>query len=64
MCTRELPVPENRQEQIRSVSNSDYRTLINNCIRRDINKRLDSKDVITVFERWIDQLQTVREGVS
>ena len=53
MCTRELPVPENRRDQIRNVSNIEYRTLINNCLRRDVDKRLDSYDVLQVFESWL-----------
>lgn len=54
MCTRELPVPENRRDQIRNVSNVEYRTLINNCLRRDVAKRLDSYDVLQVLENWIE----------
>ena len=53
MCTRELPVPENRREQVMSVANTGYRTLINNCLRRDVEKRLDSSGVLQVFEEWM-----------
>jgi len=53
MCTRELPVPENRIEQIRNVGNTEYRNLINNCLRRDIDKRLDSRAVADVIQSWV-----------
>jgi len=53
MCTRELPVPENRREQIRNVRNPDYRALINNCIRRDVERRIDSDRVLSDFEDWL-----------
>lgn len=64
MCTRELPVPENRRDQIRSVANSDYRTLINNCLRRDVTTRLDSDAVLQTFERWSKQMKGLQDVTS
>lgn len=53
MCTRELPVPENRREQVLSVGNMEYRSLINNCLRRDVEKRWDSSNVLQLFDTWL-----------
>ena len=56
MCTRELPVPDKRAQQIRAVKNSDYRALINNCLRRDVEKRFDSMAVLNVVDQWMTEL--------
>ena len=53
MCTRELPVPENRREQVLNVGNVEYRSLINNCLRRDVEKRWDSSSVLQLFDTWL-----------
>lgn len=62
MCTRELPVPEKRAQQIRAVKNSDYRTLINNCLRRDVEKRFDSMAVLNVVDPWMTELLRTKES--
>lgn len=62
MCTRELPVPEKRAQQIRAVKNSDYRTLINNCLRRDVEKRFDSMTVLNVVDPWMTELLRTKES--
>ena len=62
MCTRELPVPEKRAQQIRAVKNSDYRTLINNCLRRDVEKRFDSMAVLNVVDQWMTELLRTKES--
>ncbi|XP_047128778.1 CAP-Gly domain-containing linker protein 1 isoform X1 [Hydra vulgaris] len=53
MLIRELPVPENRQEQVASIKNSEHRKLVNDCLLEDVKKRLDSFQVLDCFEKWI-----------
>ena len=62
MCTRELPVPDKRAQQIRAVKSSDYRTLINNCLRRDVEKRFDSMAVLNVVDPWMTELLRTKES--
>ena len=62
MCTRELPVPDKRAQQIRAVKSSDYRTLINNCLRRDVEKRFDSMAVLNVVDQWMTELLRTKES--
>ncbi|XP_057307391.1 serine/threonine-protein kinase tousled-like 2 isoform X2 [Hydractinia symbiolongicarpus] len=62
MCTRELPVPENRQEQVDMVTNTEYKNLIKNCLRRSIENRLNSQEVLLVFEQWMSRLDSSRKA--
>lgn len=61
MCTRELPVPENRREQVESVTSAEQKTLIKNCLKRDIDKRLDSRSVLQVFEGWLTDMDNKKK---
>lgn len=54
MCTQELPIPEERQEQVDMVTNPNYKDLIKRCLVENIESRLDSQDVLMIFERWMN----------
>ena len=45
-------MPENRREQVDSVTNAERKMLINNCLKRDVSKRFDSMQVLHQFDQW------------
>lgn len=52
MCTRELPAPEQREEQVNMVTNTAYKSLIEDCLKTCVEDRIDSENVLSKFERW------------
>ena len=49
MCTRELPVPQQIQDQISLVTNGVLRKLIRRCVARAPEARPTVSDVISVL---------------
>ena len=54
MCTRKLPVLENREEQVRLVSNKEFSMLILWCIEEDPVMRPSMEEVIKELEQIKD----------
>ena len=54
MCTRKLPVLENREEQVRLVSNKEFSLLILWCIEEDPMMRPSMEEVIKELEQIKD----------
>ena len=54
MCTRKLPVLENREEQVRLVSNKEFAMLILWCIEEDPMMRPSMEEVIKELEQIKD----------
>ena len=54
MCTRKLPVLENREEQVRLVSNKEFSMLILWCIEEDPMMRPSMEEVIKELEQIKD----------
>ena len=50
MCTRELPDPERRGNQIRRVSGA-LGDLVRRCVRRDPNERPKMNEVVAELEQ-------------
>ena len=51
MCIRELPVPQQTQEQIRLVTNGVLRELVVRCVQTDPESRPGMADVLTILDR-------------
>ncbi|CAH3189682.1 unnamed protein product [Porites evermanni] len=54
MCTRKMPVLENREEQVRLVSNKEFSVLILWCIEEDPMMRPSMEEVIKELEQIKD----------
>ena len=54
MCTRKLPVLENREEQVRLVSNKEFSMLILWCIEEDPMMRPSMEEVTKELEQIKD----------
>ena len=54
MCTRKLPVLENREEQVRLVSNEEFAGLILWCVEEDPIMRPSIEEVIKKLEQIKD----------
>ena len=54
MCTRKLPVLENREEQVRLVSNKEFSMLILWCIEEDPMMRPSMEEVIKELQQIKD----------
>ena len=54
MCTRKLPVLENREEQVRLVSNKEFSLLILWCIEEDPMMRPSMEEVTKELEQIKD----------
>ena len=52
MCTREMPNPERRNEQVRVVRNHSLRNLVRECLRTDPAERPDMAQIIQEFETF------------
>lgn len=57
MCIRELPVPQQIQEQIGLVTNGVLRELIMRCVMRDPEARPAISDVILVLTQQAESLR-------
>lgn len=59
MCIRELPVPQQKQEQIGLVTNGMLRELIIRCVRDEPDARPTMADIIMLLtqqqEQFIDR---------
>ena len=62
MCVRELPVPEQRAEQVQGVEKTDYRDLIERCIANDSASRPTASDVLAIFQPWVGELKSLEES--
>ncbi|XP_022787814.1 probable serine/threonine-protein kinase DDB_G0271682 [Stylophora pistillata] len=51
MCTRELPNPERRENQIRQVAGTSLRRLITRCTMTDADQRPAMSDILSELER-------------
>ena len=56
MCTRELPVPEQIQEQIGLVTNGVLQQLVMRCVMRAPDARPTMNDVITELTQQAETL--------
>ncbi|XP_015748618.1 PREDICTED: dual specificity protein kinase shkC-like isoform X2 [Acropora digitifera] len=56
MCIREVPVPQQIQEQIGLVTNGVLRELVMRCVMRDPDARPTMNDVITVLTQQAETL--------
>ena len=56
MCTRELPVPQQIQDQISLVANGVLRELITQCVARAPESRPTMSDVISVLTQQAESL--------
>ena len=56
MCIRELPVPQQSQEQIGLVTNGVLRELVMRCVMRAPDARPTMNDVITVLTQQAETL--------
>ena len=54
MCTRKLPELENREEQVRLVSNKEFAVLILWCVEEDPMMRPSMEEVIKKLEQIKD----------
>eukprot|EP00795_Rhopilema_esculentum_P017603 gene17603-9244_t len=52
MSIRELPVTEQRDQQIRLMGNQDYRVFVQRCIEADPVSRPDSEETVNIFAGW------------
>ena len=52
MCTAKLPVIENRVEQVKLVTNKEFRGLIMWCIEEDPEDRPSMEEIIEILEKF------------
>ena len=57
MCTRELPVPQQIQDQISLVTNGVLRELIMQCVERAQEARPTMSDVISMLTQQAESLR-------
>ena len=62
MCIRELPVPQQIQEQIGKVTNGVLRELIMRCVMRVPEERPTISDVISVLTQQDEALSAAGTG--
>ena len=51
MCIRELPVPNETQEQVSMIADQVLRDLVTSCVRQEPGERPTMAEVITVLEK-------------
>ena len=51
MCIRELPVPNETQEQVSVIADQVLRDLVTSCVRQEPGERPTMAEVITVLEK-------------
>ena len=61
MCTRKLPDPDQREEQISQVTNQEFKSLIQRCVQPNPGQRPDMQEITSELEALFDP-QSEREG--
>ena len=51
MCIRELPVPNETQEQVSMIVDQVLKDLVTSCVRQEPGERPTMAEVITVLEK-------------
>ena len=51
MCIRELPVPNETQEQLSMIEDQVLRDLVTSCVRQEPGERPTMAEVITILEQ-------------
>ena len=51
MCIRELPVPNETQEQVSMIADQVLRDLVTSCVRQEPGERPTMAEVIAVLEK-------------
>ena len=51
MCIRELPVPNETQEQVSMIADQVLRDLVTSCVRQEPQERPTMTQLITILEK-------------
>ena len=51
MCIRELPVPNETQEQVSMIADQVLRDLVTSCVRQEPQERPTMAELITILEK-------------
>ena len=51
MCIRELPLPNETQEQVSMIEDQVLRDLVNSCVRQEPQERPTMAELITILEK-------------
>ena len=57
MCIRELPVPNETQEQVSMIVDQVLKDLVTSCVRQEPGERPTMAEVITVLEKMEPEIK-------